>query len=160
MAGNPLEDDPERERRVRDRAYHLWNDEGRPHGRHDEFWERARELVGMEESAGFGQLPNPERAGRDPAQREPVEEAFLQENLGEFPGRFADQGESEPTPHARHDDRSAAEAPKPMPARTKGRAASPAPETLPAKPSLKARAIEAAKDAKSAATHRKGKPKR
>ena len=101
MAGNPLEADPAREARIRDRAYHLWIDEGRPHGRHAEFWERARELVGMEESAGAGQLPNPQRAGHDPAAEEPIEEAFLQENLGEFPGRFADQGETEQTPHAK-----------------------------------------------------------
>ena len=56
---NPLAIDPDREQRVRERAYHLWEVEGKPHGRDVEYWERARELIGMEESAGSGQLPNP-----------------------------------------------------------------------------------------------------
>ena len=31
---------------IRERAYHLWLEEGRPHGRHDEHWRRAeRELI-------------------------------------------------------------------------------------------------------------------
>lgn len=32
------------ERRVRERAYHLWLEAGSPEGRSDEFWHRAREL--------------------------------------------------------------------------------------------------------------------
>lgn len=102
MSENPLENDPAREERIKARAYHLWEADGRPHGRHDEYWERARELIGMEESAGAGQLPNPSTVpGADPNRTEPVEEAFIQENLGEFPDRFADQGESQPTPKAK-----------------------------------------------------------
>jgi hypothetical protein len=57
--GNPLENDPEREARIRARAYRLWEEDGRPHGRDVEFWERARALIGMEDSAGAGQIPNP-----------------------------------------------------------------------------------------------------
>lgn len=140
MTTNPLEDDPRREHRIRQRAYHLWDDEGRPPGRHDEFWERARELVGMEESAGAGQLPNPETAGHDPSRGQPVEEAFLQENLGEFPDRLADQGEVDPTPRARHAARSAVAAPEQAVQETAARR----PETLPAKPSLKEKAVKAA----------------
>lgn len=99
MSENPLENDPARDERIKQRAYHLWEADHRPHGRDAEYWERARELVGMEESAGFGQLPNPATLpGADPYRSEPVEEAFLQENLGEFPDRFADQGEAQPTP--------------------------------------------------------------
>ena len=56
---NPLAIDPDHEQRVRERAYHLWEAEGKPHGRDVEYWERARELIGMEESAGGGLLPNP-----------------------------------------------------------------------------------------------------
>ena len=56
---NPLAVDPEREHRVRERAYLMWEADGKPHGRDVEYWERARELVGMEESAGSGLLPNP-----------------------------------------------------------------------------------------------------
>lgn len=102
MSDNPLENDPARDARIKERAYHLWEADGSPHGRHDEYWERATELIGMEGSAGFGQLPNPATVpGADPDRTEPVEEAFLQENLGEFPDRFADQGEAQPTPMAR-----------------------------------------------------------
>jgi hypothetical protein len=94
---NPLVVDPEREHRVRERAYYLWESEGKPHGRDVEFWERARELVAMEESAGSGQLPNPQK--KPNSRRETgIEEAEVQENLGEFPDRLADQGEVQPTP--------------------------------------------------------------
>ena len=56
MTDNPLQDDPAREHRIRERAYHLWDADGRPHGRDVEYWERARELIGMEDSAGAGEL--------------------------------------------------------------------------------------------------------
>lgn len=97
MPKNPLEIDPGREQRVRERAYHLWEADGKPHGRDTEFWERARELIGMEESAGAGQLPNPQKHPDVPAQTG-IEEADIQQNLGEFPGRFTDQGDVQPTP--------------------------------------------------------------
>lgn len=51
MARNALETDPAREQRVRERAYHLWESDGKPHGRDIEYWERARELIAHEESA-------------------------------------------------------------------------------------------------------------
>jgi hypothetical protein len=58
MARNPLVSDPTREHRVRERAYHLWEADGKPHGRDVEYWERARELVSTEESAANGKPPN------------------------------------------------------------------------------------------------------
>jgi hypothetical protein len=94
---NPLAPDPDREQRVRERAYHLWETEGKPHGRDVEYWERARELVGMEESAGSGLLPNPQNQPES-IRETGVEEAEIQANLGEFPDRLADQGEVQPTP--------------------------------------------------------------
>src|ERR1700710_2059389 len=92
---NPLAVDPDREQKVRERAYHLWEADGKPHGRDVEYWERARELVGMEESAGSGLLPNPETV---PLRVVDIEEADIQANLGEFPGLMTDQGEDQPTP--------------------------------------------------------------
>ena len=102
MTDNPLDDsDGARNARIEKRAYHLWETGGRPEGQHDEFWERASELVRMEEAAGFGQLPNPATVpGADPNRVQPVEEAFLQDNLGEFPDRSSDQGERPQTPRA------------------------------------------------------------
>ncbi|MGF7148080.1 hypothetical protein FHS96_001689 [Sphingomonas zeicaulis] len=38
----------DRERRVRDRAYALWEREGRPSGRHDEHWFRASREIAAE----------------------------------------------------------------------------------------------------------------
>jgi hypothetical protein len=91
MTTNPLDDSDEaHQQRIRERAYHLWESEGRPTGRETEYWERARELVGIEESPGAGQIP---------VREEVPEEASIQENLGEFPGRFTDQGERAATPH-------------------------------------------------------------
>jgi hypothetical protein len=89
--------DPEREHKIRERAYHLWESEGKPHGRDVEYWERARELVGMAESAGSGLLPNPQNHPDSPRETG-IEEAEIQENLGEFPARLADQGEVQVTP--------------------------------------------------------------
>ena len=91
MAINPLDDsDPELQHRIRERAYHLWEADGRPHGSDAEYWERARELVGMEMAGQTGQLdPDAEPVAEDPT---------IQDNLGEFPDRFADQGERQETP--------------------------------------------------------------
>ena len=90
------------EQKIRERAYHLWEADGRPHGGEQEYWERARELVGMESNPGAGQLPNPmTQPDRTGPQGEPIEEAELQDNLGEFPDRFADQGETRVTPEVR-----------------------------------------------------------
>ena len=100
MSDNPLDDTNEAQQtRIRERAYHLWEADGSPHGQHEEYWERARELIGMEDSAGAGQLPNPATVpGADPNRTQIVEEAFIQENLGEFPDRLSDQGEHAATP--------------------------------------------------------------
>lgn len=36
------------EERIRAIAYAIWEEEGRPHGHHEEHWRRARELVAAE----------------------------------------------------------------------------------------------------------------
>ena len=98
MSSNPLEDDPAREQRIRERAYELWEADGRPHGSDLEYWERARELVGMEDSRQTGQLPVPDIDDPSVILGQPVEEASIQENLGEFPDRLSDQGEHPQVP--------------------------------------------------------------
>lgn len=96
LTSNPLETTPAREARIRDRAYQLWEEGGRPEGRDAEFWERAEELIGMEENAGAGLSPNPMT---HPTQAQnPIEEAEIQQNYGEFPTRFTDQGDRPQTP--------------------------------------------------------------
>jgi hypothetical protein len=97
VSTNPLEDDAARDQRIRELAYHLWQADGKPHGQDLEYWERARELVGMEESRGSGQIsPAVDDAHR--VEGEIVDEAALEENLGEFPGRLSDQGDRPQTP--------------------------------------------------------------
>ena len=105
MADNPLDDaDPDRQQHIRERAYALWEADGRPEGRDLEYWERAGELIGMEEHPHAGLLPNP--AGPPGKESEvTVEEAEIQDNLGEFPDRLADQGDWRQTPVARHSSR-------------------------------------------------------
>jgi Protein of unknown function (DUF2934) len=101
MSDSPLHMTPEREHRIRERAYHLWEADGSPHGRDLEYWERARELIGMEESAGSGLLPNPQTHHpiNEIAPGVLVEEAEIQQNLGEFPAQgMNDQGERIETP--------------------------------------------------------------
>ena len=79
---------------------------GRPTGSRTaatgKFWERARELVGIELAGQTGQ--------RDPNEPMIEEEPALQDNLGEFPDRFADQGERQETPRPKARKRSASSA--------------------------------------------------
>ena len=95
MASTPFDDnDPAIEERIRTRAYHLWESEGQPHGRDADYWERASELVHMEQAGNTGQIAPGDAT-------EVIDDAALQENLGEFPDRFADQGEKSTTPSAK-----------------------------------------------------------
>ncbi len=87
---NPLDPSPEHEQRIRERAYHLWEADGQPHGRDAEYWERARELDAI--------ASNPTAALRPIDEPEVMDQAALQDNLGEFPDRSADQGERRVSP--------------------------------------------------------------
>ena len=51
MSDDPQKNTPEREDRIRERAYHLWEADGRPEGREQEYWEQAEAMVRKEESA-------------------------------------------------------------------------------------------------------------
>ena len=50
MSEDPRKNTPDRENRIRERAYHLWEADGRPEGREQEYWERAEAMVDEEES--------------------------------------------------------------------------------------------------------------
>lgn len=101
MSDNPLEENPARDELIRERAYALWEADGSPSGNDLEYWERARELVGMSQSAGAGQKPVPSLDDPSVIMGQAVEEASIQENLGEFPDRLSDQGEHQATPSRR-----------------------------------------------------------
>jgi hypothetical protein len=60
----------EHEDRVRERAYHLWEDAGRPDGRDDEFWHAARELIEAEAAAEPAEpAPTPVEAPAEESRR-------------------------------------------------------------------------------------------
>jgi len=100
---NPLAPPSEAQlERQRQRAYFLWQEDSCPDGRADEYWERARELLAMGDHPGAGLLS---AAAGEPA----VDEAALQDNLGEFPDRLSDQGEHRATPMTRDAERAWAE---------------------------------------------------
>ena len=102
MTDSPLEVSPDLEARIRARGRHLWESDRSPHGRELDYRENARELIGIEDSAGAGQLPNPMTQGASPSD-EVIEEASIQENYGEFPDRLTDQGDRRETPMTREE---------------------------------------------------------
>lgn len=106
MSDNPLEMTPERQGRIDARATQMWEADGSPTGRLDEYRERADELLRMEDAGTPGQLPNP-MTQNEPIPGVVVEEASIQENLGEFPAAMgmADQGEWRETPMTREEMR-------------------------------------------------------
>ncbi len=92
----------DRDRKIRARAQRLWRANGAPKGRFAEYAERARELIVIEEHPAAGLLPNPmTQPHAMPVGAEPVEEAEVMENLGEFPGQLTDQGDRQPVPMTR-----------------------------------------------------------
>jgi hypothetical protein len=80
--------------RVKERAYRLWVEEGCPEGRSEIHWDKARELVAIEQNQKLATKPAPRgEQGRG----EPVEPIEAVRNAGEFP-TLTDQGEqSAPT---------------------------------------------------------------
>jgi hypothetical protein len=84
-----MTDELDFERRIRQKAHEIWEQEGRPEGREREHWEKARVLVAIEDDS----------SGLIPVKPEPpVEEASIQDNLGEFPTALTDQGDRRQTP--------------------------------------------------------------
>jgi hypothetical protein len=75
------------ETRVRRKAHELWLSEGGPHGRAADHWRIASQLVAEEIARGQTDLPY---VGETEVR---VEEASIQENLGEFP-ELDDQDET------------------------------------------------------------------
>jgi hypothetical protein len=92
---NPLDPSEAHLRRIRARAHRMWEQDGRPTDRLEEYLERARELDAIESNRP-AQLPNPIDPDR-PVMSPRVDAAVLQENLGEFPG-ISDQGDRMRTP--------------------------------------------------------------
>ena len=47
------EDPAHREQRIRERAYSMWEADGRPEGRAEQYWNRAQELIEDENLSAF-----------------------------------------------------------------------------------------------------------
>lgn len=110
MSDNPLDPSPAFQARVNQIAEELWRADGSPEGRMAEYRERADELARMRAAGATGLEPNPMKED-EPIPGVVVEEASIQENLGEFPGArgVADQGEWRETPMTREELREDAE---------------------------------------------------
>ena len=50
MSDDPQKNSSDRENRIRERAYHLWEADGRPEGREQVYWEHAEAMISKEES--------------------------------------------------------------------------------------------------------------
>ena len=79
--------------RVRQRAYRLWVEEGCPEGRSDIHWEKARELVGIEEKQKSTTRP----AAAEAPRREPAAPVDARRNGGGHP-TVADQDKQQSAP--------------------------------------------------------------
>ena len=75
------------EDRVRRKAHELWEAEGRPHGRDQDHWEQAREIIAIQDSQASTLLP------RETGAEEPVEDRQAAGNYGDMPN-LTDQGDS------------------------------------------------------------------
>src|SRR5690349_1407095 len=71
------------EQRIRERAFHIWNDEGQPEGRDKEHWELAKFAISQEDGLDTSLIP--QQAPRP----EPIEAVL---NQAEFL-TLVDQGE-------------------------------------------------------------------
>jgi hypothetical protein len=113
------------EERIRQRAYKLWEEEGCPEGRADAHWDKAAELVAIEDNQKHATKPVTKTVPDTPT-REPVEPIESVGNAGEFP-TLTDQGEQELPKRktaakntTRAAPKSTAPAPKKPPSRAKG----------------------------------------
>lgn len=57
-----------KEQAIREHAYHLWEQDGRPHGRDVEFWERAaQDLAALSKRSGRAAVAGKVKAADKPA---------------------------------------------------------------------------------------------
>jgi hypothetical protein len=105
------------EERIRQRAYKLWEEEGCPEGRADAHWDKAAELVAIEDNQKHTTKPVAKTV-RNTSTGEPAEPLEALQNLGEFP-TLTDQGEQEMPKRKTATKRTTRAAPKKTPSRAK-----------------------------------------
>ena len=72
--------------RIRRKAHELWEADGHPHGRDQDHWDQAREIIAIEDSQASTLLP------RETGAQDVVETRSIAENYGDLP-ILNDQGE-------------------------------------------------------------------
>jgi hypothetical protein len=87
------------EKRVQQRAYEIWEREGRPEGREADHWALAMEEVAIEDNQSQTLMPNPSQGGDDTVvHSEPVEPLLAAESLGEDAGGPTNESEEQQLP--------------------------------------------------------------
>lgn len=100
---NPLESSPERDARILAKAKEMWVADGKPASGPDAYKEAAADLIGMELNADAGQIPVEPPVPLDP-NGQPIEEAWLEENLGNPGGYMNELDNKRETPFATRQD--------------------------------------------------------
>jgi hypothetical protein len=69
------------EERIRQRAYRIWEDEGRPDGRADAHWDMASELLAIEDNHAFALKPIRQNLAPNGEPIEPIEAVEMPESF-------------------------------------------------------------------------------
>ncbi|MFC0399186.1 DUF2934 domain-containing protein [Paraburkholderia rhizosphaerae] len=75
--------DEDSELRIRERAYHLWEQDGSPEGRADEYWDKARRQILAEGDDG------PASVSADQSKKRQMEDAVPQDDAEQGIGKAA-----------------------------------------------------------------------
>ncbi len=93
--------DPDREARIRQRAYEIWQSEGRPEGRDVEHWQRAEAEI-MAEAGAAGEGSDRAPAGKPQSEPPAAEAPPLRRRASGKPQRSVSETvEGRPTPSPR-----------------------------------------------------------
>ncbi|OUJ15399.1 hypothetical protein [Acetobacter sp. DsW_063] len=104
---NPLEESPARQARIKARAKALWEADGKPTCGPEGYLEAAGDLVGMEINPEAGQEPVDPAVPLGPDGR-PIEDARLQDNLGDPGGSMNERDELRETPFGTREEEASA----------------------------------------------------
>ncbi|MBV1835011.1 MULTISPECIES: hypothetical protein [Novacetimonas] len=96
---NPLQDTPQKEARILAKAKELWTADGKPGCGPEAYKEAASELIGMESNPDAGQIPVESPVPLD-ANGQPIEQAWLEENLGNEGGSMNELDDKQEVPFA------------------------------------------------------------
>ena len=97
-----MDRDTELEHRIRERAYALWEAEGRPDGKREAHWNEAwREIAAAEPHAG---TPPPPPDDYRPGREDPADPARPGKTVARPAGHAVEDGTGRPAPPHRADD--------------------------------------------------------